>query len=158
MPHSLTWPIVAGLSLVGAASGVYLGQSAVSEIDPAYFRQPEARFHADLVPNRSPDWAKVQVGEYQQAALVTGLGDGCIGCRAYPVDYIPVHDPAVDGYQDGWSASAPQSAPAVEEAPEEPAPDLEREQVVRYASYPITQPADEAEAEAPAEEVYASTE
>ena len=155
MAYSLTLPVIAGLSLIGAASGVFLGRSAVAEINPAYFREPQAKFHADLVPYRSPDWAQVQAGEFQQAALVTGWGDGCIGCRAYPVDYVPLHDPAVDGYQDGWSASGTEAATATEEVADEPAPDAEQERIVRYASYPVTS---EEAAEAPSDEAEAVTE
>jgi hypothetical protein len=155
MPHSLTLSMMAGLSLFAAAGGVYLGRSAVAEINPAYFSEPQTKFHADLVPNRSADWAQVQVGEYQQAALVTGLGEGCIGCRDYPVDYLPVHDPAVDGYQDGWAASTGFAAES-DELPAEEAQDPERERIVRYASYPLTR--EEAAAEAAPSEDEAATE
>ncbi|MEA3053178.1 MAG: hypothetical protein QOG72_2081 [Sphingomonadales bacterium] len=154
MPYSVTLPVMAGLSLIGAGSGVYLGRSAIAEINPVHFHAPETRFHADLVPYRSPDWAQVQVGEYQQAALVTGLGDGCIGCRDYPVEYYPRHDPAVDA-----SASAPGPALEFAEAAPEPERDPELARVERYASYPLTADDQAApESEEPVEEVYAGTE
>ena len=57
MPVSTTLPIMAGLSILGAALGVTLGHSAIAEINPAYFNEAEDSFHADLVPYRSPDWA-----------------------------------------------------------------------------------------------------
>jgi len=160
MPVSTTLPIMAGLAILGAALGVSLGKSAISEINPAYFSDPEDSFHADLAPYRSPDWAQVQAAEYraaQQPVVVGELGSGCIGCRDYPVEYYPRHDPAVDGYQDGYSASAPQPAQIViVETPAAPDPALER--VALYASYPVTsgeQPAPPAPA--PAEEAAAPT-
>jgi hypothetical protein len=142
MAHPLTLPTVAGLALLGSATGIYLGNSAISQINPAYYSEPETRFHSDLTPYRSPDWAQVQVTEYGDAGLIEGLGTGCIGCRAYPEEYIPRHDPAIDGAtmdgtQDGWSASTGVSPAevqaAVAEAPIEP----EWQQVQRYAAYQV---------------------
>lgn len=144
MPASTTLPILAGLSILGAALGINLGHSAISEINPAYFSDPEESFHSDLVPYRSPDWAQVQAAEYraaQQPVLVGDLGSGCIGCRDYPIEYVPRHDPAVDGYQDGYAASAPQpaAAPAQIVIVETPtAPDAARERIQAYASYPVS--------------------
>jgi hypothetical protein len=155
MPASTTLPIMAGLAIVGAALGVGLGRSAISEIDPAYFSDPEVAFVADSVPNASPDWAQVQLAEYQGAVVGEGLGSGCVGCRDYPVEYAPRHDPAVDGY-----AAAPAPivyAAAQVEAPvaAEPQPrDPEWERVERYASYQVEQPAPVQEAAV----VYAGTE
>jgi hypothetical protein len=140
MPASTTLPIIAGLSILGASLGVTLGHSAISEINPAFFSDPEDSFHADLVPYRSPDWAQVQAAEYhaaQQPVVVGDLGSGCIGCRDYPVEYVPRHDPAVDGYQDGYAASA--SEPAQIVIVETPAaPDPARERIQAYASYPVS--------------------
>ena len=162
MPVSTTLPIIAGLSILGASLGVTLGRSAVSEINPAYFSDPEDSFHSDLVPYRSPDWAQVQAAEYraaQQPVLVGDLGSGCIGCRDYPVEYVPRHDPAVDGYQDGYAASAP--APAQIVIVETPAPDPARERIQAYSSYAVSsdeKPAEVAQtAEAPAVEPAAPT-
>lgn len=164
MPVSTTMPIVAGLALIGSALGVSLGRSAIAEINPAYFRDPEVAFHSDLVPYRSPDWAQVQALEYQQAGAADGLGSGCVGCRAFPAEYVPRHEPAVDGYQDGW-VTPPRASSAPTEvvlAEEEAAPDPERASVLRYASYRVSDDErraapieDEAEKDAP---VYASTE
>lgn len=164
MPASTTLPIVAGLALIGSALGVSLGRSAIAEINPAYFSDPEVPFHGDLVPNRGTDWAQVQALEYQQAGAADGLGTGCVGCRAFPAEYLPQHEPAVDGYQDGWAASAPVSAPASAEvwAEEKAEPDPARADIVRYASYRVSEdeeallPSDDAADEEPA--VYASTE
>jgi hypothetical protein len=145
MPVSTTLPVMAGLSILGAALGITLGKSAIAEINPAYFNESEGDFHADLVPYRSPDWGQVQQAEYraaQQPVLVGELGSGCIGCRAYPVDYVPRHDPAVDRYVEGGYAQGgllrapePTSVEGVEAAP---APDPDRERVMRYASYPVS--------------------
>ncbi|HEX8571405.1 MAG TPA: hypothetical protein VF759_01490 [Allosphingosinicella sp.] len=153
MPATTTLPVLAGLSILGAALGINLGRSAISEINPAYFSDPEESFHSDLVPYRSPDWAQVQAAEYraaQQPVLVGDLGSGCIGCRDYPVEYVPRHDPAVDGYQDGYAASAP--APAQVVIVETPAPDPARERIQAYASYPVSSDEKPAEAVAAAVE------
>ena len=153
MPATTTLPVLAGLSILGAALGINLGRSAISEINPAYFSDPDESFHSDLVPYRSPDWAQVQAAEYraaQQPVLVGDLGSGCIGCRDYPVEYVPRHDPAVDGYQDDYAASAP--APAQVVVVETPAPDPARERIQAYASYPVSSDEKPAEAVAAAVE------
>jgi len=162
MTATTTLPIMAGLAILGAAAGINLGRSAVSEINPAYFSDPEESFHADLTPYRSPDWAQVQSTEYraaQQPVLVGDLGSGCIGCRDYPVEYVPRHDPAVDGYSDGYAASAPQPAQIV--IVETAAPDPARERIQAYSSYRVSsdeKPAEATEvAQAPAEQAAAPT-
>jgi hypothetical protein len=153
MPVSTTLPIMAGLSILGAALGITFGRSAVAEINPAYFNEAEESFHADLVPYRSPDWAQVQQVEYraaQQPVRVGELGSGCIGCRDYPVAYVPSHDPAVDLYADTDPAT-PQPAQIV--IVETPAPDPAREQVQLYSSYPVSNAEQPVQvAEAPAEQ------
>ena len=156
MTHPTRLPILAGLAIVGTALSVHLGRSAIAEIDPAYFRDPEVPFHADLVPHRGPDWAQVQVREYQQAGLNDGLGDGCVGCRDYPEEYVPQPDPAVEGDGGGWAAGSAQPAEAV--FVEEPARESRWERVERYASYPVS--AEEEAADPAAEEAvaYAATE
>jgi hypothetical protein len=158
MPATTTVPIMAGLAILGAAGGISLGRSAVSEINPAYFSESDDSFHSDLVPYRSPDWAQVQAAEYraaQQPVLVGDLGGGCVGCRAYPVEYVPQHDPAVDGYrqgyEDGYAAMAPQPAQIV--IVETPAADPARERIQAYASYPVSSDEKPAQVgEAPTEE------
>jgi hypothetical protein len=156
MAYPMTLPILVGLAVVGTATGVHLGRSAIAEIDPAYFSEPEVPFHADLVPYRSPDWAQVQAAEYERAGSLEGLGSGCVGCRDYPEEYYPRPDPAVDGYADGQAASI-----AYEPAQTilvEAAPDPGRERVERYAHYPVSAEEEEAPADvAPAEEAYAAT-
>jgi hypothetical protein len=146
MPVSTTLPIMAGLSIVGAALGITLGHSAIAEINPAYFSEAEDEFHADLAPYRSPDWSQGQQSEVAQQPVVVGdLGTGCVGCRTYPVEYVPRHDPAVDGYVE----TAPQPAQVV--VVETPAPDPARERIQLYSSYPVSsdeQPAQVVEAAA----------
>lgn len=160
MPVSTTLPVMAGLSILGAALGITLGKAAVAEINPAYFNEAEDDFHADLIPYRSADGAQVYQAEYraaQQPVLVGDLGSGCVGCRTYPVEYIPQHDPAVDRYvEDGLlRAPEPTLVTVAETAPE---PDPDRERIQRYASYPVSSDEKPVEvAEAPVEEVAAPT-
>ena len=139
MPVSTTLPIMAGLSILGAALGVTLGKSAIAEINPLYFNEAEDDFHADLVPSRSPDWARIHQTEYraaQQPVIVGELGSGCVGCRTYPVEYVPRHDPAVDLYAEGELPRAPE--PMVAAAVQAPAPDPALERIQAYASYPVS--------------------
>jgi hypothetical protein len=136
MPQSLTLPLVAGLAIIGAAAGVNLGRSAIAEINPAYFTDPDIQFHADLSPYRGPDWAQVQAAEYRQEAPPEGLGSGCIGCRGVPAVYL-AEGPALAAGGGAWTAASAltEEAPAaVPPAPRDP--DLDR--VERYASYPLT--------------------
>src|SRR5687768_17534201 len=140
MPVSTTLPIMAGLSILGAALGITLGKSAIAEINPAYFSEPEDDFHADLVPYRSPDWAQVHQAEYraaQQPVIVGELGSGCVGCRTYPVEYYPRHDPEVDRYVEGGLLRAPEPTQVVV-VQQAAAPDPARERIALYASYPVS--------------------
>ncbi|HEY0413671.1 MAG TPA: hypothetical protein VGD66_11055 [Allosphingosinicella sp.] len=153
MPTRFTLPILAGLSIGGAALGMQFGHAAIAEVNPAYFQEPETSFHADLVAYRSPDWAKVQAAETEQA--VQGQVQ-CIGCvnappPAYPVEYVPAHDPYVDLAVSSWPAPArkarirvQEEAPAPQAAEAEPEPDPARERITRFSRYPVTQ--DEAKA------------
>jgi hypothetical protein len=169
VPSTLTLSVVGGLSIAGAALGVTLGRSAIGEINPAYFHEPETRFHAALAPNLSQDWDQVQAREYDASATAAQ----CIGCvngpvPDYPVDYVPGRDPYVDSTAvTRWPARPPAAVVTVREAPkvvqvEAPAPDPARERIVRYASYPVTQEEAQAmaerdsEAEAPAPEIAAT--
>jgi len=162
MPVSTTLPVIAGLSILGAAFGITLGKSAIAEINPAYFDESADDFHADLVPYRSPDWAQVHAAEYraaQQPVIVGELGTGCIGCRDYPVEYYPRHDPVVDRYVEGGAyvedglLRAPEPT-VVTVAAEAPAPDPVRERIQAYSSYPVSaeeKPVEVAEAPVEAE-------
>jgi hypothetical protein len=143
MAHPLTLPTLAGLVMIGGAAGAFLGKSAVAEINPAYFGQPEQTFHAQLAPYRSPDWA--QVGTAEMAAEAEAPIVSCVGCRTWPQEYRPVPDRAfadrrADGREDGWSASAsypaPEPEPAATAVTAAENPEWQRVQV--YASAPVT--------------------
>ena len=140
MPSPFTLPIVAGLSIIGGLGGIWLGHSAIDQVNPFFFSEPEPRFHADAVPYRSPDWAQVRVLEEARNAGSEIVS--CIGCRNWPQEYRPIRDAAFssfDGGADGWSASAP----SLETREPEPAavvaaePDPERQRVQAYSSYPV---------------------
>lgn len=150
MPQPLTLATLAVLATAGAMSGVYLGRSAVAEINPVFYDEPETRFHADLVPD-PPGFDAPPV---RQAGYPTGdgLGSGCVGCLTYPEEYYPVHDSSVDKYQPGYAemAEAPAAVPAVyapESVEDERSADFAA--VERYASYPVV--VEEAVAEAAVE-------
>jgi hypothetical protein len=131
-----TLPMLAGLALVGTAAGVSLGHSAISEINPLHYGSAPERFHADQVALR-PDWAQPQPA-LAPAVSAEGLGSGCLGCSARDGAYYAA--PAVVTYTDSWRADAQRAAAPIEATyVEEAAPDPERERVVRYASYPITE-------------------
>jgi hypothetical protein len=159
MPNLYALPVVA-LSLVGAAAGLSLGRAAIADVNPVYFHDPEQSFHADLAPYRSPDWAAVQAQEYRQAQVVTEPAptpDTCVGCRTWPVDYVPRRDPTVDRVY-APRADDREYREAVTQVPAEAvdaAPDPARVRIVRYASYPVSREeaaAQEQAATEPAEE------
>ena len=143
-PWTKSVPMLAGLALVGTAAGVSLGHSAISEINPLYYVEAPSRFHADGVPQR-PDWTAPQPALAAAETVTAGsLGDGCFGCGGDRVEYYSA--PAVVTYTDSWRADAERAAAPAAPAYVEEAPDPERERVVRYASYPITQDPPAAEA------------
>jgi hypothetical protein len=135
MARPLTLSILGGLSVLGIATGVALGHAAISEINPAYFSEAPSRFHADRVPNRSTDWAQVQVAEYQAPDGGAGLGTGCFGCSGQ-IDYVSASTPSAN-YTDAWLAEAERAAEPAEAEVIYEIPDPERERVVRYASYQV---------------------
>lgn len=106
MPHPLTFAALSALALVGSGVGVYLGRSAVSEINPAYYASPPpGRWHADLSPGHSvPGGAQlVRAGSLSPAELDQALGRGCVGCQTDPQQYRPVHARDEDSYRGGWA-------------------------------------------------------
>ena len=147
MPSTLTLSVIGSLTIAGAGLGLHLGRSAIGEIDPSYFREPEVSFHADLAANRGPDWAQVQVKEYAASATPVTQCVGCVGGPTpdYPVEYVPGRDPYVNFAPESWPGTVRQTrtvrtVEVVEEpAYEEPEPDPARARIVRYASYPVTQ-------------------
>lgn len=140
MGSPLILPTAAGLCLVGAALGVYLGNASINEINPAYFEahEPRSRFYADLTPQgyRDRDWASVQEAELRAAQLGTDLGTGCVGCRTYPEEgFYRVYRASLGKSETGW---AEVEEPAIEPATEAAEPDPQTEQIERYASFPVT--------------------
>ena len=154
MPWKRTLPKLAGLCVVGAASGLWLGGAAVGEIDPFFYSAPEPTFVSDRMAYRSPDWAEVQIGEYRQDGLLEGIGAGPMPGAVYA-------SPAVASYGESWSAASAEQAEPVrvwsgreqwaepaqpvrvwssgEMVAERAEPDPERQRVERYASYRITE-------------------
>jgi hypothetical protein len=89
---------IGGLAVAGAALGLYLGSSAVSEINPAYYSTPfsASSFHADLVPNPgAPDIVR-PLPELAQAP--SDLGSSCVSCSLSPDEYALVNYPSLDSY------------------------------------------------------------
>jgi hypothetical protein len=149
MAYSTTVPILGGLAILAAVTGVSLGRSAVAEINPVYFQPASSHFYSDMVPYRSAGSVESDLsgGDYVQADQAYSAA-GCAGCADYPVAYRPSHDPAVDGVEDDWSASAPRladQASSKAEAPEPPP--ANRQWIERYTTYTVaSEPVVEAEA------------
>jgi hypothetical protein len=139
MAYSLTLPTIGVLALGGAALGMHLGDISVAEINPIYFQEPPTRFHADLAAYRSTPTAGYDA--QTDAAAPVEVGTSCVGCRTYPEEYNPVHDPAVDAIAEDRAAQPAlvvlASAGAGEAAaPAERDPALDRLQ--RYAQFAVT--------------------
>ena len=143
MPQSLTIATLSVLAVAGSVTGVYLGRSAIAEINPAYYDEPETRFHADMVPSPPGFDAPVtRAGYLTQAERQRALGSGCVGCRTYPEEYYPVHDSSVDKYQPGYAEmeEAPAAQPAVySPKPQDDGRAADFAAVERYASYPVVE-------------------
>ncbi|MEA3060377.1 MAG: hypothetical protein QOJ94_158 [Sphingomonadales bacterium] len=155
MPNSLVLPLIAGLSLAGAAVGVQLGHSAISEIDPSLFSEPEESFHAGLAPYQSPDWAQVQQAEYAQPEVVAQpeVPPACIGCVTWPIELGPRPSATVlREYR-----AAPEISSRVRYAETETVPSVviddvpapTRERIARYSSYKVSSDDEPAEAAQP---------
>jgi hypothetical protein len=142
MANPLMLPTAAMLALVGAALGVVLGNGAINEINPVHFQTEESRsrFYSDLTPQGYRDWQSVQAAEFRAAESGIDLGSGCVGCRTYPEEYVPVHEASLGKANTAWAEVTEEvvEAPAVRPAVElqEHGPDLE--QVERYAHFPVT--------------------
>lgn len=136
MAYPFSLSSLAALALVGTGAGLFLGKSAISEINPAYFgsHYSETRFHSDLVPgganfDRAP--------KLTDATLEYGLGSGCVGCQTYPEEYFPVHDPAVDGYAADTTAVADRIVEDADRDLAEMQRQAKQASLERYAHYPI---------------------
>ena len=145
MPHSLTLPLVAAATLVGAtATGVMLGHSTVAEINPKHFGGGDgegSQFYSDLAPNRRADWGSVAAAELQQAT--TTPPPPAASAAMWPAAPPPAHDTAVDrALAQAWrEVRAPAPQPRyVETAVYEVAarPDPVPERVRRYSHYPVS--------------------
>lgn len=123
------------VAVVGIGAGVQLGQSAIAEINPVYFREAETRFYADLTPaGYSPGTAYVP---RQGMAGQLDLGTGCVGCRTYPEEYYPAHEASGAEYEEEWAVD--EAVPALAEPPAEAPEEVARRagelaRVERYAS------------------------
>lgn len=140
MAHWMTLPVAATLAIGGTGLGVFLGQTAVAEIDPVYFSSPSSgsRFHADLSPNPgSRDWSNRPLPEVQQASF-----HDCVGCRTYPEEYRPTTDPDFEAYVASYAMAEPEMI--IDDVDREIAAmtrhaaiDAEFETVARYTDYPV---------------------
>ena len=140
MANPLMLPTAALLSLVGAAAGVYLGNSSIGEINPIYFEaeEPGSRFYVDLTPQGYRDWAAVQKAELRAVELGTDLGTGCVGCRTYPEEgFYAVHRASLGKSETEWAEMIKEPAAPAPTA-EIAKPDPEFEQVERYSSFPVS--------------------
>jgi hypothetical protein len=162
VPNSLVLPLIAGLSLAGAAVGVQLGHSAISEIDPSLFSEPEESFHAGLASYQSPDWAQVQQSEYAQPEVVAQpeVPPACVGCVTWPIELGP--QPSAAALREYRAASEPSGRVRYAETETVPSvvvddvPEAARERIARYSSYKVSSDDEPAEAARPPAE--ASTE
>ncbi len=150
MSRSLTLPTMGVLVLAGAGLGVHLGNASVAEINPAYFSERPSRFHADLSPYQSQE----QTGLHKSSGTaMVAFGSECVGCRTYPEEYHPIHDPAVDAYAgSGLDAQEPLSF-AEQQPAEEPTPrEAAMARLEHYARFPVS--AEDAAARTSAEADY----
>jgi hypothetical protein len=140
VPHSLVLPLVAGLSLAGAAVGVQLGHSAISEIDPTLFSEPEESFHAGLAANQSPNWAQVQQAEYAQPEVVAQpeVPAACIGCVTWPIELGPRPSTVVTAAYRTSSRERYAETETVPSVVVDDVPDATRERIARYSSYKVS--------------------
>jgi hypothetical protein len=88
---------IGGVVVAGAALGLYLGSSAISEINPAYYSTPSASsFHTDLVPNPGDRDSVPQLPEL--AAAETDSTPSCVSCGLSPDEYAVINYPSADSY------------------------------------------------------------
>lgn len=151
MAKSAKLSVLGGLVVGGAALGLYLGSSAISEINPAYYSTPLSRsaFHADLVPNRSDRSDAQPVIETAVADI--GLGSDCVGCSTRPEEYLPGgSDHSVGDLGGAFTGSAPtHTADLIIAKAEEHALKAlslaEMDDITRYSEYRVSQDEEEPE-------------
>ena len=138
MAHRLIYPALGAIAVLGTSLGVYLGRSAIAEINPVYYSERQTRFHADLVPYRSSDASPPTLTREETAVA---LGSGCIGCNADTAGAYPIYEASGGKYQSGYAASV-EASPAAAYEPEQSADLLQRQaelaRVERYARYPVS--------------------
>ena len=141
MAYSTTVPILSGLAILATVTGVTLGRSAASEINPVHFKPASNTFYADLVPYRPSGSFDPQTsgGDYFQAETAYSAEPGCAACDRHSLGFEQVRDTGIDGIEDGWSASAaPEPRLAAAETVPEPAP-ANRQWIERYTTYTIVE-------------------
>ena len=155
MAKSAKLSALGGLVVGGAALGLYLGSSAISEINPAYYSTPLSRsnFHADLVPNQT-DRSTAQP-LIETAVEEIGLSSGCFGCSSRPQEYVPGSDYSVSDDDSGYSGSGPtHTADLIIAKAEEHASKAlglaEIEDITRYSRFQVSEDEKEPETDAPA--------
>ena len=152
MPAPVSFTTIAALAVTGVGAGLYLGKSAISEIDPIYFSSPyeaPSKFYADLVPGGAkfdPPPARLQ-----DASLAQGLGSGCVLCpvAAETYAYTP-HDYGAHGAEFEYASYVDFPAEDVVTDAEEAVEDAHEaalRTIERYAHFPVSaqEAAEEAE-------------
>ena len=150
MAKSAKLSALGGLVVGGAALGLYLGSSAISEINPAYYSTPLSRssFHADLVPNQGDRSGAQPLIETAVAEI--GLSSGCASCSLMPEEYVPGPDYSVSDYGSAYAGSLPtHTADLIIAKAEEHASRAlsvaEINDITRYSRYPVSQDEEEQE-------------
>ena len=128
---------LAAFAILGGAIGAHLGRSAVREIDPFYFSQPETKFHADLVPNLAGHDIRAPVLPQIDAAGVEEWGSGCVRCRHRSGEYRPILYAAAVNSAEGVGSEA--DIPGGRDILLDEAPASQGEWITRYQHYPITE-------------------
>jgi hypothetical protein len=133
MAHSMTLPIIGVIALAGVGAGMHLGHSAIAEINPIYFSAPPSRFHGDLVPHRPTGSAPELV--LAQADDSNALGTGCVGCRSYPEEYIPIRDASIEDPASVYTSDGGKVRLAAAEAIPDPEAERLRSDIARVEQY-----------------------
>jgi len=149
MGSRLTYSTLGGAALVAAAAGLYLGESAIDQINPVYFQgaavHPRDRGAAleETLLAQGPRFADHYGWEDGQAARTADC-DGCAAVAARDsYAQFAVIEPA-------WPVEAQPAAYYVVEqpaqaAPEEQAASAQPAELERYAAFPIEEKPAEAE-------------
>ncbi|HWH23234.1 MAG TPA: hypothetical protein VNT25_08130 [Allosphingosinicella sp.] len=138
MPAPLSVSALTALTLAGAGLGVYLGKSAISEINPAYFSSPfsGSSFHADLAANRTPFTEQASLAPVQAMDSFVAYSGGCIGCAVPPPTYVPVSEPL--RVPSSSYASVAADIEQIEDEVDKAVRDAQKAVIERYAHYPVS--------------------